>query len=82
MYGGKPYVVHLEQIHGKELVRLQFQDQTRNIVVLRGRDSTSAFDAHQTVEAFNSHHGTNLRVIPHNVAEFALSVGDTWIPDI
>lgn len=66
------------QVHGKELVRLQFRDQTRNLVVLSGRDSTSIFDAHQTVEAFNTRHRTNLRVVPHNVADFALNVGDTW----
>ena len=66
------------QVHGKELVGLQFRDQTRNIVILSGRDSTSAFDAHQTVESFNTRHGTNLRIVPHNVADFALSVGDTW----
>jgi len=62
-------------VHGKELIRLQFRDQTRNIVVLSGRDSTSIFDAHQTVESFNTRHRTNLRVVPHNVADFALNVG-------
>ena len=66
------------QVHGKELVRLQFRDQTRNLVVLSGEDSTSFFDAHQTVEAFNTRHRTNLRVVSHNVADFALNVGDTW----
>ncbi len=66
------------QVHGKELVRLPFRDQTRNLVVLSGRDSTSIFDAHQTVEAFNTQHRTNLRVVPHNVADFALNIGDTW----
>jgi hypothetical protein len=66
------------QIHGKELVRLQFRDQTRKLVVLSSRDSTSIFDAHQTVEAFNTRHRTNLRVVPHNVADVALNVGDTW----
>jgi len=85
------------QVHGKELIRLQFRDQShrsnrvkyvlrylrskkhsRNLVVLSGDHSTSIFDAHQTVEAFNTRHRTNLRVLPHNVADFALNVGDTW----
>jgi hypothetical protein len=85
------------QVHGKELIRLQFRDQShrsnrvkyvlrylrskkhsRNLVVLSGEDSTSIFDAHQTVEAFNTRHRTNLRVVPHNVADFALNVGNTW----
>ncbi|MFH1684795.1 MAG: hypothetical protein ABH983_00660, partial [Candidatus Micrarchaeota archaeon] len=66
------------QIHGKELVRLQFRDQTRNLVVLSGRNSTGIFNVHTTVEAFNALHGTNLRVVPHDVADVALNVGETW----
>ncbi|MBU0527540.1 hypothetical protein KKE92_03610 [Candidatus Micrarchaeota archaeon] len=66
------------QIHGKELIRLPFRDQTRNLVVLRGRNSTGIFNVHTTVEAFNALHGTNLRVVPHDVADVALNVGETW----
>ena len=46
------------QVYGKELIRKKFRGQTINLVVLRDRDSTSIFEAHQTVEAFNNRHRT------------------------
>lgn len=66
------------EIHGEELIRVNFRNQPRNLVVLRGRNSTGIFDTHAAVESFNSVHGTALRVVPPDVADFALNAGETW----
>lgn len=66
------------QIHGKKLVRLQHREENRNLVVLRGSGSTRMFNVHPLVEAFNKEHGTNLKVVAHDVADTALNVGETW----
>jgi hypothetical protein len=67
------------QVHGKELLKVQVQGQPKNLVVLRGSNgSTMLFDAHPLVEAFNAEHGTNLAVVSHKVADVACTVGDTW----
>lgn len=66
------------KIHGRELLRVQVDGQTKNLVVLRGNDSTRLFEAHPLVEGFNREHGTNLTVISHEVAEVAQTVEETW----
>ena len=66
------------QVHGKELLRVQVQGPPRNLVVLRGNGSTRLFDAHPLVDAFNAEHGTRLTVVSHKVADVAQTVGDTW----
>ncbi len=65
------------QIHGKEIIRVQFQNQNRNLVILERRDSVTIFEAHGRVEAFNTLHRTNLKVISHDIADFALNTGET-----
>ncbi|MFH1221455.1 MAG: hypothetical protein V1492_00030 [Candidatus Micrarchaeota archaeon] len=66
------------QFHGKELVKMQVQDQPKNLLVLRRSRTTRLFDVHPLVEAFNAEHGTNLKVVSHKVADVALTVGETW----
>jgi len=66
------------QVHGKELLKVQVQGEPKNLVVLRGNGSTKLFDAHPLVEGFNAEHGTSLTVISHKVADVALNVGETW----
>lgn len=66
------------RIHGKELMELQVNGQSKNIMVLRGEASTRLFRAHPLVETFNARHGTGLSVISHEVADIALTLGETW----
>jgi hypothetical protein len=66
------------QVHGKELLKVQVQGQPKNLVILRDNGSTKLFDAHPLVEGFNAEHGTNLTVVSHKVADVALTVGGTW----
>lgn len=66
------------QIHGRELLKVDVQGQTRNLVVLRGKGSTRLFDAHPLVERFNEENRTNLRVVQSNVADVALNVGTPY----
>jgi hypothetical protein len=66
------------KIHGKELLKVQAGGQTKNLIVLRGDDTTEFFKAHPLVEAFNNKHGTGLTVVSHPVADIALNFGKTW----
>ncbi len=66
------------QIHGKELLKVNVQGQPRNLVVLRGGESTRLFDAHPLVEGFNAEHRTGLSVVSHKVADAALNDRKTW----
>ena len=62
------------QVHGKELLKVQVRGETRNLLVLRGNGSTRLFDAHPLVEGFNAENGTSLKVVSHPVADVALTV--------
>lgn len=66
------------QIHGNKLLKFRHKGENKNLLVLRGNRSTNLFDVHPLVEEFNSEHGTRLKVVSHDVADTACTVGETW----
>ncbi len=66
------------EIQGEGLIRVEFRGHARDLLILRGRNSTGIFDTHATVESFNAAHGTALRVVPPDVADVALNAGESW----
>ncbi len=60
----------------KRIVRILHKDEPRYLVVLahdEGAKAPRAFEVHPLIEEFNRIHGTDLKVIPHDLADNALN---------
>ncbi len=58
-----------DQIDGKEIIKVQVEGQTKNILVLRNERSTKLFEVHSLVEEFNRKNETGIKVISHKDPE-------------
>ncbi len=67
------------QIHGKDILGVRVQGETRNLLVLRGHGSTKLFDVHPLVEWINMELGSNMKVVSHKAAEAALALEETQL---
>ncbi|MEW6749253.1 MAG: hypothetical protein AB1295_06110 [Candidatus Micrarchaeota archaeon] len=67
------------QIDGKGLLKVRVRGEPKNLVVLRGNGSTRLFEAHPLVDGFNAENGTKLKVVSHQVADVACTVGEMWV---